>query len=145
MQVTFSSAIGVAALRAAVRQHSRREVCRITQCGRRRIIPLAILWAYGRRWLILAATQRPRGLLSAPLSLASRPFWGTASPVIRVTVPRRRKRCSFRLEVLGIRVLGFAPGSLPVVMRRAWHSTFRRFKAVIRQVDNRRAVQSRRH
>src|SRR2546430_11441451 len=97
MQVTFSSAIGVAALRAAVRQHSRREVCRITQCGQRPIIPLAISWVYGRRWLILAVTQRPRGLLLTQRFQASLSFSPTALPAIARPVLPHPKRFSFRL------------------------------------------------
>src|SRR2546430_3815016 len=98
MQVTFSSAIGVAALRAAVRQHSRREVRRITQCGQRPIIPLAISWVYGRRWLTLAAPQRPRGLLLTRGFQASLSFSPTALRAIARLVLPHPKRLRFRLE-----------------------------------------------
>ena len=104
MQVRFSSAIGVAALRAAVRQRSRLDFRRIMQFGQPRVIPLAIFWVYGSRCLILAATQRPRGLLLERVYPVSRWSWLIASPVIPMRVIPRRKRLPFRPEAQEIAI-----------------------------------------
>src|SRR5437870_713271 len=134
IQVTSSSAIGGVAPRATVRPRSRRMLNRITPFGRRRVIPLAMFWAYGSRCLILAAMQPLRGLLLERAYPASRWSWPIASPVIPAPAPRRRRWLPLRPVGQGIPMLHGITLAIHVVVaaaHRTLRHTFRRFRVAI--------------
>src|SRR5437667_6488151 len=125
MQVISSLVIGAVPLRATVRQRSRQALRRIMPFGRRRGILLAILWVYGRWWLILAAMQRLRGLLLTRGFPVSRWSWPIVFPVILAPVLHRRRLLSSH-PVEGQELL-IAHGIIPVihVAPAAAHPTLR--------------------
>src|SRR5438128_12096813 len=125
IQATSSSAIGVAARRAAVRQRSRRAFRRIMRFGQLPVILLAISWVYGSRCLIPAATQQPHGLLLTQGFRGSRWSWPIVSPVIRVAVRHRHRLLLSLVEVEAI-VHGIILAAPLAVVQRTLRATFRR-------------------